>query len=118
VVGGRGDGGWVGRGGEWLPKIGVWESAGERRRAQAGWNCHQFHANSEFYADFGNYDVTMTVPAVYKGKIGATGVMKSERDNPDGTVTYNFVQDNVHDFAWTVDTNYLIVKRALKAAEQ
>jgi peptidase M1-like protein len=104
--------------GQWFPKIGVWESAGERRREQAGWNCHQFHATSEFYADFGNYDVTMTVPAAYKSKIGATGVMKSERDNQDGTVTYNFVQDNVHDFAWTVDTNYLIVKRQFKAAEQ
>jgi len=103
--------------GQWFPKIGVWEAVGERRRAQAGWNCHQFHATTEFYADFGNYDVTMTVPAVYKGKIGATGMMKSERDNPDGTVTYNFVQDNVHDFAWTVDTNYVIVKRPFKAAE-
>jgi hypothetical protein len=104
--------------GQWFPKIGVWESAGERRRAQPGWNCHEFHANSEFYADFGNYDVTMTVPAAYKNKIGATGMMKSERDNQDGTVTYNFVQDEVHDFAWTVDTNYLIVKRRFKADEQ
>ncbi|MCI0525389.1 MAG: M1 family metallopeptidase, partial [Acidobacteria bacterium] len=103
---------------QWFPKIGVWESVGERRRAQAGWNCHQFHATTEFYADFGNYDVTMTVPAIYKGKIGATGVMKSERDNQNGTVTYNFVQDNVHDFAWTVDTNYLVVKRPFNAAEQ
>src|SRR5262249_30623381 len=109
---------WFALVGQWFPKSGVWESAGERRRAQAGWNCHQFHANSEFYADFGNYDVTMTVPAVYKSKIGATGVMKSERDNQNGTVTYNFVQDNVHDFAWTVDTHYLIVKRAFNTAEQ
>lgn len=103
---------------QWFPKIGVWESAGERRRTQPGWNCHQFHATTEFYSDFGNYDVTMTVPAIYKGKIGATGVMKSERENQDGTVTYNFVQDNVHDFAWTVDTNYLVAKRQFKAAEQ
>jgi len=103
---------------QWFPKIGVWEAVGERRRATPGWNCHQFHATTEFYADFGNYDVTMHVPAVYKGKIGATGMMRFERDNPDGTVTYNFVQDNVHDFAWTVDTNYVVVKRAFKAAEQ
>ncbi len=106
---------------QWFPKIGVWESAGERRREQAGWNCHQFHATTEFYADFGNFDVTMTVPAVYKGKIGSTGVMKSERENnagQNGTVTYNFVQDNVHDFAWTVDTNYTVVKRAFRADEQ
>src|SRR5215471_12296787 len=36
--------------GQWFPKIGVWESAGERRRVEAGWNCHQFHATSEFFA--------------------------------------------------------------------
>src|SRR5256885_723577 len=79
--------------GQWFPKIGVWEAVGERRRTEAGWNCHQFHANSEFYADFGNYDVTMTVPAIFKDKIGATGVLKSERANQDGTITYNFIQD-------------------------
>lgn len=104
--------------GQWFPKIGVWEQVGERRRAQAGWNCHQFHASSEFYADYGDYDVTMTVPAVYKGRIGATGVMTFERDNQNGTVTYNFAQQNVHDFAWTVDTNYTVAKRPFKAAEQ
>jgi len=103
---------------QWFPKIGVWEAVGERRRAQAGWNCHQFHATTEFYSDFGSYDVTIHVPAIYKGKIGATGMMEFERDNPDGTVAYNFVQDNVHDFAWTVDTNYVVAKRAFKAAEQ
>jgi hypothetical protein len=30
-----------------FPKIGVWESAGQRRRDKAGWNCHQFHADSD-----------------------------------------------------------------------
>jgi Peptidase family M1 domain len=103
---------------QWFPKIGVWESAGERRRTVAGWNCHQFHSTSEFYADFGNYDVTMTVPAIYKGKIGATGKMQLEQENPDETITYNFTQDNVHDFAWTVDANYLVVNRTFVADQQ
>ncbi len=102
---------------QWFPKIGVWEEVGERRRTVAGWNCHQFHANSEFYADFGNYDVTMTVPAIYKGKVGATGRQQSERVNQDGTVTYQFTQDNVHDFAWTLDPQYVVVKRTFKADE-
>ena len=29
----------------------------------AGWNTHQFHAPTEFYADFGVYDVRLTVPS-------------------------------------------------------
>ncbi|HKX33358.1 MAG TPA: M1 family metallopeptidase [Blastocatellia bacterium] len=102
---------------QWFPKIGVWESVGERRRTEAGWNCHQFHATSEFYADFGNYDVTMTVPGEYKGKIGATGKMESENVNKDGTVTYRFRQEQVHDFAWTVDPNYVVVTRDFRPDE-
>jgi peptidase M1-like protein len=104
--------------GQWFPKIGVWESAGERRRAVAGWNCHQFHAYSEFYADFGDYDVTITVPAAYRGKIGATGKMVSEKASQDGTFSYTFSQANVHDFAWTVDPNYLVVTRQFIADAQ
>jgi hypothetical protein len=102
---------------QWFPKIGVWETAGDRHRTTAGWNTHQFHANSEFYADFIPFDVTLTVPAAYKDKVGATGVLKSERTNSDGTVTYNYYQENVHDFAWTLDTNYLKVVRQFKADE-
>lgn len=103
--------------GQWFPKIGVWEAVGERHRAVAGWNCHQFHANSEFYADFGNFDVTMTVPAIFKDKLGATGALKSERANQDGTISYNFTQENVHDFAWTVGADYDKITRSFKADE-
>ena len=39
----------------WFPKIGVLEDS--------GWNCHQFHAATEFFADFGVYDVSLTVPS-------------------------------------------------------
>ncbi|NOT63562.1 MAG: M1 family metallopeptidase [Acidobacteria bacterium] len=102
---------------QWFPKIGVWEEKGERRRASAGWNCHQFHANTEFYADFGDYDVTLTVPAIYRGKLGATGAQQSEQANSDGTVSYRFTQNNVHDFAWTIDDDYVVVKRSFKPAE-
>ena len=48
--------------GQWFPKLGVYEPAGMRGRETGGWNCHQFHANSEFYADFGTYAVDITVP--------------------------------------------------------
>lgn len=33
---------------QWYPKLGVYEPAGMRGRTAGGWNCHQFHANSEF----------------------------------------------------------------------
>ncbi len=95
--------------GQWFPKIGVFEDAGDRDRPEPGWNCHQFHAHSEFYADFGNYDVTLTLPGEYAGKIGATGVKVSEETNDD-RVTARFVQQGVHDFAWTADPDYLVLE--------
>jgi hypothetical protein len=103
---------------QWFPKIGVWEKAGDRRREKAGWNCHQYHASSEYYADFGVYDVTITVPPSYKEKIGATGKLRSEKSNDDGSVSYNFYQEDVHDFAWTADPDYIKVTRQFKADEQ
>jgi hypothetical protein len=102
---------------QWFPKIGVWEKVGARRVEKAGWNCHQYHANSEYYADFGVYDVNLTVPPAYKDRVGATGKLKSQRDNQDGTVTYNYYQEDVHDFAWTADPNYTKVVRTFKQGE-
>lgn len=95
--------------GQWYPKIGVFEDAGDRGRAEPGWSCHQFHAHSEFYADFGNYDVTLTLPAEYEGRIGATGVKVSE-ERSEAEVTTRFVQQGVHDFAWTADPDFLVLR--------
>ncbi len=91
--------------GQWFPKIGVYEPAGMRGRAQGGWNCHAFHANSEFYADYGRYDVTFTVPSSYV--VGATGKRFSEVKRGDRT-TYRYVQGSIHDFAWTADPRYVV----------
>ena len=45
-----------------------------------GWTAHQFFANSEFFADFGDYDVRMTVPRGWI--VGATGVEQSGPTTP------------------------------------
>jgi hypothetical protein len=76
---------------QWFPKIGVFQ--GEE------WNCHQYHNTSEFFADFGVYEVQMTVPGEYV--VGATGLRTGEVENADGTKTYTHYQEDVHDFAWT-----------------
>ncbi|BCW93551.1 MAG: peptidase [Thermoanaerobaculum sp.] len=94
---------------QWFPKIAVFEDAGVRGRKEAGWNCHQYHAHSEFYADSGNYDVTVVLPARYSGKIGATGRKVEEKIEAD-RVTARFVQEGVTDFAWTADPRYVVVE--------
>jgi len=99
--------------GQWFPKVGVLEPAGMRGRAETGWNCHQFHANSEFYADYGRYLVDITVPTRFI--VGATGERKARRDNANGTTSYTYEQSDIHDFAWTADPGYVEVKRRFSA---
>ncbi len=92
--------------GQWYPKLGVYEPAGMRGRPTGGWNCHTFHGESEFYADFGNFDVTITLPSRFV--VGATGKRVDESRSGDAA-TYRYVQENVHDFAWTADPRFLVV---------
>ena len=82
---------------QWFPKIGVLEDG--------GWNCHQFHSATEFFSDFGTYDVRLTVPKNWT--LGATGVERERRDEADGTTTHHYYQDDVHDFAWTTSPDYV-----------
>ena len=94
--------------GQWFPKIGVYEEAGDRYATEGQWNCHQFHSNSEFFADFGIYDVKITLPE--KFTVGATGVKINEQLNQDGTKTHRYYCEDVHDFAWTADTDFIVVE--------
>ena len=77
---------------QWFPKIGVLQRDGL-------WNCHQFHKNSEFFADFGEYHVNINLPE--KFVLGATGNLLKSEKHVDGTITYTFEEKNIHDFAWT-----------------
>ena len=83
---------------QWFPKIGVWW--------KGAWNCHQFHSTTEFFADYGVYDVKITIPSRYV--IGATGGNPTEEtDNGNGTKTVRFHQDDVHDFAWVTSPDLI-----------
>jgi hypothetical protein len=90
---------------QWFPKIGVYEAAGQRYAVKGQWNCHQFHANTEFYADYGAYDVDMTVPKDFV--VGATGILQSVKENGNGTKTVSHHAEDVHDFAWTASPTYV-----------
>ncbi len=89
---------------QWFPKIGVLELAGERGATGPRWNVHEFHANSEFYADWGEYDVSLTVPRGYQ--IAATGEEQGAPVTKGDQVTRRFTQGDVHDFAWMAVDNF------------
>lgn len=86
-------------GGQWFPKVGVWW--------QGAWNCHQFHATTEFFGDFGTFDVRLTLPQ--NEVVGASGEEVSSINNPDGSKTVTFHGEDIHDFAWTAEPEYRVV---------
>ena len=82
---------------QWFPKLGV-------RVGSPGfetWHCPTFHGATEFFADFGSYDVRLTVPSTHV--VAATGVLTAAKDNGDGTRLLTYRAEDVHDFAWMID---------------
>ena len=87
--------------GQWFPKLGVLEDR--------GWNTHQFHAVTEFYSDYGVYDLRLTVPRGFV--VGSSGQQTLRTDNNDGTTTHRYHGEDIHDAAWTASPKYREVTR-------
>ncbi len=86
-------------GAQWFPKVGVlWHGV---------WNCHQFHADTEFFADFGTYNVNLRLPERYT--VGASGIQTGDQPNSDGTRTLSFRGEDIHDFAWAASPHFEVV---------
>jgi hypothetical protein len=83
-------------GGQWYPKLGVfWHGA---------WNCHQYHSTTEFFSDFGTFNVRLTLPRRYT--VGASGVPTGETNNPGNTKTLSFYGEDIHDFAFAASPHF------------
>ncbi len=110
----------------WYPRISVYDS-------KFGWDTEQ-HMDHEFYGDFGQFEVELTLPNQYI--VDGTGSMQNEDEvlptdlrkaldvsnfksnweqkpseviKPDGTFkTWKFRAVNTHDVAYTMDPTYRI----------
>ncbi|HJW43045.1 MAG TPA: M1 family metallopeptidase [Geothrix sp.] len=84
--------------GQWFPKVGVYQGD--------TWNCHAYHANTEYFADFGVYDVALSLPNALG--LAHTGtqtnfVTEIEQDPKRAlNVIWRLHAEDVHDFAWAV----------------
>ena len=93
---------------QWYPKLAQYDTR--------GWHADPY-IGREFYAPFGTFDVRITIPTEYT--IGATGVLQNadqighgysarEVAHAPGTMlTWHFRAENVHDFAWAADRDYV-----------
>jgi len=90
--------------GQWFPKIGVLEDK--------GWNTHQFHSGTEFYADYGIYDVRMAVPRGFV--VGASGREVSVANDANDIAIHRYHGEDIHDFAWTTSPAFLVRTRTFE----
>ena len=93
--------------GQWFPKLGVWQ--------EGAWNAYPFHANAEFYADFGDYEVAITLPDAYV--TGGTGLLVSAAEETGGLRTVRYRAEDVIDFAWTASPHFLEATRQVGETE-
>lgn len=94
--------------GQWYPKLAAYD--------RGRWDTEPWHANSEFFADYGSYDLTLTVPAAYV--TGANGVRGSETENADGTTTTAYHSERVTDVAWTAWPSFQRLVRTVIAVDK
>jgi hypothetical protein len=94
---------------QWFPKPAVYD--------QKGWHPMPYLDQGEFYSEFGNFDVDITVPSAYV--VGATGVLQDAetlqqlKENGKPTIegetkSWHYKQNNVHDFAWFASKNFIV----------
>jgi hypothetical protein len=115
---------------QWYPKPAVYD--------RDGWHEMPYLDMGEYYAEFGNFEVNITLPA--NMVVGATGMLKNEEEvtlyqrtgkaNEPGTAkvtlpflkettgqkTLKYTAENVHDFAWFAQPGFAVQYDTCKLA--
>jgi hypothetical protein len=101
---------------QWFPKIAVYDVN--------GWNQIPYLDQGEFYSDYGNYDVSITLPKNYL--VAATGNLQNETEmewlknramsklkktdefDAKEIKTLHYTENNIHDFAFFADKRWCV----------
>lgn len=95
---------------QWFPKIAEYD--------ESGWHAHPYIAR-EFYSPWGDYDIKISIDQDYV--VAAGGILQNPNeigygyDMPNsagktgkrGKLTWHFKANNVHDFVWAADPDYV-----------
>lgn len=82
---------------QWFPKPAVYD--------RDGWHPMPYLDQGEFYSEFGDYEVSITVPRSFD--VAATGKRISEEVSGQ-TKTLVFAEQNLHDFAWMAGKKMIV----------
>ena len=80
---------------QWFPKIAEYD--------RQGWHANPYIAR-EFYAPWGDFDVSISINKNYI--VAATGILENKTKEKNKNV-WNFKAENVHDFVWAADPDYV-----------
>lgn len=109
---------------QWYPKPAVYD--------RKGWHAMPYLDQGEFYSEYGNFEVSINIPSSYV--VGATGALQQEAElqaykkignlnlqnrktgkwesyhpaSINKTKTLTFKAENVHDFAWFANKDFII----------
>ncbi len=90
---------------QWFPKIAEYD--------HMGWHAHQY-IGREIFGPWGDYEVSITIDSAYT--VAAGGVLQNPEEIGKGyskakpqtsQLTYRFLAENVHDFMWAADPDYV-----------
>ena len=99
---------------QWYPKVCAYD--------YDGWHTNEY-LGREFFAPFASFDVTISIDKNFV--IGGSGVLQNADEIGNGyspsqtqkplknKLTWRFKAENIHDFAWAADPNFVVEKEQL-----